>query len=459
VRRKYFCEEELRLNRRLAPTIYMEVVTIGGSLAAPKVGVEPAIEYAVKMRQFPEAATLDNQLQAGTVTATGIRELAEGIASFHQSAPVANAGQQFGNPATISAPVLATFRQLTECLQDSSNLAKLGKLSAWNRAQLKTMMPVLIGRKTHGRIRECHGDLHLANLVQLNNRIIPFDCLEFDPELRWIDVMSEVAFLAMDLMLRNHTELAFEFLNRYLECTGDYKGLQVLRFYLVYRCLVRAKVAALVRQQGVRGCRGDSDLVARHLSLAVSIITPPGQTRLLITHGFSGSGKTWLTDHLKSRMPAIRLRSDLERRRLHGLSGSADSHSGVAGGIYREANSADTYRHLLAMAAISLSAGFDTIVDASFLQRRYRRMFRDLARGLEVQFTILDCQAPFAVLQQRIKNRLVRGNDASEANLAVLDQQLATADPLDSNDEKGLVSINVGGSIDWDVIARQIQTA
>jgi len=419
--RKYFCEEELRLNRRFAPEIYLEVVPIGHVDGRWVVGTEPAIDWAVRMRQFPDKARLDQALADGRLDAADLGTAAEAIAAFHEAQPPARRRDPDNEPVRVRRPMDENFEQLRPNISDPPRVALLQRLEDWMNRELEKSRGAFAARAAAGRVRECHGDLHLANLVRWQGRITPFDCIEFDPELRIIDVINDSAFLVMDLMARDREDLAFSFLNRYLECTGDYAGLAVLRIYLVYRSLVRAKVSAL------QHTTGDLDL---YLDLANALIATAGTPRLMLMHGFSGSGKTWLSDRLLQVAPAIRLRSDLERKRMAGLEPTARTGSGVASGLYATAKRTDTYDRLAQLTETGLRSGFDMLVDATFLARDQRRMFIDLAKGTGARVFILDCDVPTDVLRARLRERNGRGGDASEANVDVLDYQLAHHDPL-----------------------------
>ena len=457
-KRQYFCEEELRLNRRLAPDLYLEVIPIGGSSNKPIFGKRPAVEYAVKMRQFDDASRLDNQLAAGALSVSDMHSLAEKIAGFHGSAPPAGAKSPYGDPATIRAAVIENFHQLAFLLSNSESETSLKRVEAWSMAQLDARAETMRTRKRDAYVRECHGDLHLANLVRFGNEIVPFDCLEFNPKLRWVDVISEIAFLVMDLMLRDREDLAFVFLNRYLECTGDYPGLELLKFYLVYCCLVRCKVVAIqAAQRDDTEDVGDSPSIAQYLDLAQSICEPIAEPQLIITHGFSGSGKTRLTDRLVAAIPAVRLRSDLERKRLRGLSPTEQTASGIATGLYGASSSEATYDRLASMAAVGLKAGVNAIVDASFLRMEQRFRFRALAERLKLPLIILDCDAPIVTLQQRVKDRLDEGRDASDATLDVLEYQQTVEEQLTLDEKPYAIHVDTDRPTDVDALKQDIK--
>jgi predicted kinase len=287
-------------------------------------------------------------------------------------------------------------------------------------------------RKSDGYIRDCHGDLHLNNILLLDNEPLLFDCIEFNPSLRIIDVISEIAFLMMDLEHRGRADLANLLLNRYLERTGDYGALPLMPLYLGYRAMVRAKVAVL--RLGQQGVDEDERQAALHefgsyLELAEGYARA-GRPQLLLTHGLSGSGKTTLTAPLLAEPWLVRIRSDIERKRLFGLKPLASSHSPAGGNIYTPEAGRRTYERLYELAAAALQGGYRVIVDATFLQREQRDRFRRLATTHHIPFTLLDFRADEALLRQRVSQRQAQGGDASEADTDVLQRQLASFQPL-----------------------------
>jgi aminoglycoside phosphotransferase family enzyme len=246
-KRLHACEEEVQLNRRLAPAIYLGVVPITGSPAAPRVnGSGDAFEYAVKMRQFPADATLDRLDASGGPSAEQVEAIARTIARFHlHDCARAPDDSPWGTPEKVWYPMGENFEHIAPLLADPARRAQLDAVHAWSAAEHARLSPLLAARKRDGFVRECHGDLHLGNLAWVDGGLLVFDCIEFNPELRWIDIQSEIAFCYMDLLQRCHAEWAWLFLNLWLDKTGDYEGLSLLRYYAVYRAMVRAKVAAI----------------------------------------------------------------------------------------------------------------------------------------------------------------------------------------------------------------------
>lgn len=430
-KRRFYCEEELRLNRRLAPDLYLDVVPITGSVEKPQLaGTGPVIDYAVKMRQFPPAAQFDALLERNALTASHVEALADAVAAFHAAAPRAAAASAFGTAQTVIAPMLENFRQIRPLLTDADDIARLERIRDWTDRAAERMGAVLAERRDHGFIRECHGDLHLGNVAWIDGKPLIFDCIEFNPALRWIDVISETAFTVMDLISRAHLELAVRFLNRYLEQTGDYAGLALLPLYAVYRALVRCKVECIRASQMPSHDQPDSTPRHRaYMQLAERLMTTR-PTPLIITHGLSGSGKTTVSTALCERLGAIRVRSDVERKRLHAMAALERQSGGLNTGIYTAEASSRTYAHLKSLAEHGLDAGFPVVVDAAFLKRDQRERFAALAAQRQIPFVIVDCQSPRDVLEARLLGRAKAATDASDAGLEVLAHQIRSEEPL-----------------------------
>ena len=458
-KRRRFCEEELRLNRRFSPELYLAVVPVTGSPRAPHMGgAGPALEYAVKMVQFPEAQRLDRVLARGDLTPRHVDDLAQALARFHREAEAAPARSPYGSPEQVMQPVEQNFDSILAHARGETR-RRCQRLHRWARDRFAALRPWLAARKAHGFVRQCHGDAHLGNMVLLNDKIRLFDCIEFNPALRWIDVMNELAFLVMDLRDRGAGALARRCLDRYLQETGDYEGLAGFRFYAAYRALVRAKVTGIRLQQGGLGPAERTALekeFGAYLELAedYSHEAPPV---LLITHGLSGSGKTTLTQELLERWDAVRVRSDVERKRLAGLPATARTGAGPGEGLYGPDMSRRTYDRLRDLARTVLDAGLPVIVDATFLRRQERDRFRALAQEKGVGFWLLDIRAPEAELRRRLGARQRQGRDASEATSAVLDFQLARREPLAPDEGARTLVLDSSRPPDWEGLLARLQ--
>ena len=331
----------------------------------------------------------------------------------------------------------------------------LRQLAQWCASQGTALAPVFLQRLQSGRVRECHGDLHLANLVLIDGQPQLFDAIEFNPALRWIDCVADIAFLAMDLEARGRADLAWRFLNAWLEHTGDYAGLQVLQYYRVYRALVRARVAGM-RLTQVEGEVGRDEHTAslrelrRYLALALRF-TEPRTVELWLAHGFSGAGKSTQSQALIAERGVVRVRADVERKRLFGLAPQASS-AAVRGGIYTAAASQRTHEALAQAARWALGAGHTVLVDATFLNPAMRQRFMALATQAQVPCRILSFEAPLAVLRERVRSRQLAGGDASEASVQVLESQWAAAQPLSPAEEALTVHVDTTRPVDWSAL-------
>jgi hypothetical protein len=420
-KRRACCATELRLNHRFAPDLYLAVVDLAG-------------EPAVKMRRFDEALRLDHVCQRGELTTGHLSQLARTLVAFQAQAAVPPAGRPagrkrpeeaaptfYGAPATVLADALENFDELFKLLP--AEQTRLAALAGWTRQEFATRESSFAARQAGGRVREGHGDLHLGNLVLLAGQVVPFDGIEFNEDFRCIDVASEIAFTLLDLLDHRQPGLATWLLNEWLTYCGDFEALTVLRFYLVYRAMVRAKVAAI---------RHETSEAAGYLAIAEQLTVTAAPT-FTITFGPSGSGKTYATScRLASAdfLDSVRIRSDVERKRLFGLPPEAAS----VGTIYTPEATARTYAQLAALAEVTIGAGWSVIVDAAFLKRAERDQFRALAARLGVPFAIVSPGAPPDELARRIA---ARKNDASEATVAVLAQQLEWLEPLGTDERAG----------------------
>lgn len=451
-RRRFYCREELRRNQPLAAELYEAVIAVCGSPGSPDLhedGAEPgtAFEYGVRMRRFEADRRLDHRLAAGRVTAADMGDFARRLARFHAAAARVDPRSEWGTPEAVLDPARENIRQLEAMLQQRPQLSpeltpRLRAVSDWTEATGTRLRPTLSRRRADGCIRECHGDLHLGNLVWHRNRVIAFDCIEFNPAFYWIDTINELAFLVMDTADRGHPELGRHVLNRYLEWSGDYEGIAVLDFYRVYRAMVRAKVTGLrcLQLQAEEADEAARETVG-YVELAERMLAPR-HCWLALTHGLSGSGKSRVSGELIEAGDAIRLRSDVERKRLYGLTPDQSSDSGVAAGIYTPEAGRRTYERLLEQAGRLLDAGWPVIIDAAFLTRDQRRPFLSLARERGLAGVILDVTAPEAVLRERVRARALRRDDASEADEAVLERQIALRDPVTADETDRIVTVD-----------------
>jgi len=461
-KRHFYCEEEVRLNRRFAPHLYLDVIAVRGSAEHPAwQGNGPAIEFAVRMRQFSQQALLSSLASRHGLTADHIDEIALSVADMHDRAAVADSAGQYGLPQDINHWVMENFTHIRLALRDVRRRERLDRLQQWCEREFRRREAELRARRTEGFIRECHGDLHLGNLALIDGRITPFDCIEFNPHLRWIDVMSESAFVAMDLQDRGYPQLACRFLNILLQRNGDYAGVRILRYYLVYRALVRAKVAMLRLGQAAATTDPAGEEWSEYdsyVDLAAGYAEFPAPS-LIITHGVSGSGKSWMASRLAVSIGGIQLRSDVERKRLFGYRQDATTGSGVQTGIYTAEAGRQTYTRLADLARDLIEGGYTAIVDAAFLKRDERERFRRLAEESGAPFILLDFFAEEELLRERIRGRQATGTDPSEAGVEVLEAQLKSQEPLDVDERKHAVTIDASREVSVEDLVNRITGA
>ncbi|HBX57901.1 AAA family ATPase [Pseudomonas sp. UBA2684] len=456
--REHFCKEELRLNQRLTQGLYLEVLPINGSLDAPQLaGAGPVIEYALKMRQFPQNQLLSDVQARGELSEAHIDALAAQIAHFHQNTPQVALDHPLCNATAIVAPLRQNFEQIRPMLTDKADLQQLDALEAWVETSLERLWPELEARAAQGFIRECHGDIHLGNAALLDGQAVLFDCIEFNEPFRLIDVALDAAFLAMDLEDRGLKCLSRRFISAWLEHSGDYAALKLLNLYKAHRALVRAKVSLFRLGQ-------EQDSVQRavilrqyrsYASLAESYSAIPSRF-LAITHGVSAVGKSHVAMRLVEALGAIRLRSDVERKRLFGAQQTGD-HDQLSAGIYSQDASTATYQRLHQLADAALQAGFPVVIDATYLAHAQRQLAWQIAEETGVPFLILDCNAPDEVIASWLEQRQADGQDPSDATWAVIQAQQAGREALNADERLHSKRVDTHDSASLDSLIARIR--
>ena len=441
--RRRFCFEELRLNRRFAPALYLDVVAIVRGPDGPCVaGAGEVLEFAVRMRRFADGALLAERAADGVVPRSLWWRLGADLARLHLALPRAPADDPDceGVPPHFRDALAENLRQIRPYLRDRSDIDVLNVVEERSWADWRRLESLLWRRHAAEWVRECHGDLHLGNLLLEDERVLPFDCIEFSARLRWIDVMSEMAFLVMDCEARGVPAGGFVALNAWLEASGDYAGLGILDLCRCYRAVVRAKVALLAGRPPVESDSPAHLEFRRYAALACGF-GQPRQRFLAITCGVSGSGKSTVALALAGELHAIRIRSDVERKRLFGLAADADTRLPGMPNVYTREAGGRTFARLEELAVMVIAAGHPVILDATFIQRGLRERFRALAVRLGVPFVVLHCDAPDEELRRRVAVRHAAGSDASEADIGVLESQLAVCEPPDPAREPGTLRV------------------
>jgi aminoglycoside phosphotransferase family enzyme/predicted kinase len=424
-KRRYYCRQELVLNRRLCADTYLDVSRIREREGRITVdGPGRVIEYAVHMRRLPAERMMDRLLEADAVTPSMMRRLAEKLARFHQEAETSQRIAEFGDWA-IRYNQRENERQWAPYIGRTIRPEQDRVLRAYAAAFYARKAEVLRRRVKERRIRRVHADLR-SDAVCFVDGICVFDCVEFSRRVSLLDVARDVGFLAMDLDYRGRGDLAAAFVKRYLAASGDAELPQVLDFYACYSACVRGKVEAFLLDQAevpARTKREAARASKRYFELACRYAAGLPPAMLVITCGLPASGKSSLARRLSEATGFEVLSSDVVRKDLAGLEPAEHRYEGFEGGIYAAEFTRRTYDELLSRARARLREGRSVILDASFMRREYRRAAALLTREEGAQFACLECRIEDATARKRLEKRVREGWDPSDARWEIFAAQ------------------------------------
>jgi len=391
-KRKRFCEEEVRLNRRLAPSVYVGVVpiTADGRIR----GKGEVLEYAVEMVRLPQDRMLDEMLRREQVTVADVERIADVLAAFHARAERC--------PSQGTEAIRRNFDDAAAYLP----APWLARLRADHERLRAEMEPLLARRAAQGRVRDGHGDLHAANVCLRGNEVVIYDCIEFEPRFRIGDVAAEIAFLAMDLERYGAWDLSRAFVRRYAERSGDAEAERLLPFFKPYRACVRGLVESL---------RGVPDASA-YFRLAVSYGLGPFA---IVVCGLPGTGKSTFARKAARAFGAVHLRSDGIRKEILGIAPTAHWEGGYLEGPYAPEATERTYAEVQARAMAILRAGGRVVADATFAHRKWRDDFEAAAREAGVRSIVVEVTCPEEIVRQRMAVRAGDRAEVSDADFAV----------------------------------------
>lgn len=461
-RRFRLCQAEVRLNRRLASDVYLRVVPIvrcNGRLKLAELGTDDGtiVEYAVKMRRLNDAAMLDRMLAARNVSIAQIRAIAARVAAFHAASRERCGEEERAAKAWRHGSAAAVWRlvhgNLTETQEACAGLVSREEISEMQRFVRRfgeVRWSLLDQRALCGYVCEGHGDLRCEHVSLEDNRIRIIDCIEFNEGLRWLDVASDVAFLAMDLDRLDAEELSDQFVAAYREASGDGDLGQLMPFHKIHRALVRAKVAGLTSKDS------EVDEVGRHaaagaarnyLTLALNYARE-ARPALMVVCGMSGTGKSTLACLLQNRVGFDLLRSDMVRKRLMGVDPTTRVSTEYGTGPYSREFTERTYATLLDEIAAHLGQGAGVIADATFAAVAERARVSELAARAGVPILFVECTANEREVLRRLEIRTTRADEVSDAGAAVYLRQRATFAPLAEISERSRVSIDTTHGVD-----------
>lgn len=429
--RRHYCELECLRNAPWSGDLYDGVAAVletdkGLAVASGDYRTFPqAVDYAVKMKQFPQSALLQSCLQRQEMSLRQMEQLAAWLVRLQQGmSPVSTSADLLWQ--RLHHATLENFEFLESQVQSGERRAQIQKLHDWTKRQLELRRQDFHARVSQGKVVSGHGDLHLGNILYWHDAFLLFDAIEFNQSLYEIDTINEIAFLVMELSEHGYRDHSHRLRNQFAEVSGDYEGLRWLRFYNVYRALVRAKVDCISMSQRPDRTSQFSVTGQAYLDYAEGQIAER-KRKLWITMGFSGSGKSYRAQQIVDRLGFLRLRSDVVRKQIFGLDPNRPSESRTWSELYSVDASRQTFANLLARARQLLQDGFDVIVDATFLRREHRQPFQSLARSEGAEYGIVACSAPVEELMRRIRHRTA---DPSDATPELLPQQMASWEPL-----------------------------
>lgn len=443
-KRHHFCQEELRLNQRGAADLYLEVIPITISDDRYGLGLPgEIIDYTLKMRQFPQHSLFSELFNQGLLTVERLEELGRVTAQFHGQGVTNDYIRSFGEISQIKEAFDENYEQTRGYIGGPQTQQQFEETQAYSDRFFTEHTDLFASRRQGDWIRECHGDMHLGNICLWQDKITLFDCIEFNEPFRFVDVMFDVAYIVMDCDARNRSDLAYGFLNSYVEQTGDWDGLRVLPIYVSRQSYVRAKVTSfLLNDPAISPAdRKEAETTAALYYQLAWQYTQPRAGRLLLMSGLSGSGKSTIARKLALELGAIHIRSDAVRKHLAGVPllerGGAE--------LYTPAMTSQTYDRLLNLGVTLAKDGYTVILDAKYDRQLLREEAIAQANHQGLPLTILHCSAPLAVLQQRLEERT---GDIADATAQLLPTQVAVFEEFTQKELSSMITIDTSADID-----------
>ncbi|HEY3307409.1 MAG TPA: AAA family ATPase [Desulfuromonadaceae bacterium] len=427
-RRRFYCNEEVRLNRRLCPDIYEGVVELREtSSGAAFHGNGPIIDFAVRMKRLPADRMLDRLLAKGEISATEIRQVAGVIADFHLKAVTAPAIAEYGQLDRIMFNWQENFEQMSGFEDSTLPAEEREYIRNWVSSFAGEQAGLFKERVEQGFIRECDGDIHLENICLVDGRVYIFDCIEFNERFRYCDTAADVAFLLMDLDFHHRKDLADQAMATYLELTADKDMPALVDFYKIYRAFVRGKVESFRLNDS---CIDQPEVDQARLKAILYFRLARGYVErrrlkptLFITCGLMGCGKSTLAAQLSFELGINSFNSDVSRKKIAGLPPTPSNAEAYGSGLYSPRANADTYAELLRLAQAELTTGRSVIIDASFKNQAARLQFAALAERFSAEFIILQVTCSDPEIRRRLVDRSTGGQSVSDGRLELLDQQ------------------------------------
>lgn len=457
-KRQFYCEEELRLNKRLAPNIYLDVAPITrdeqGRLALD--GSKDVVDYAVRMKKIPQDTMLKNLLARGKADAQIMDAVAQKIARFHQEAETGGVIDEMGSIKTIRRNHEENFAQTEKYVDVTIPAYQYRFIKDYVERFLDVKKPLLEKRIADHKIRDCHGDLHLEHIC-IADEIIVFDCIEFNDRFRMSDVAAEVAFLTMDLDYNGYPSQAQEFAQAYLKYSGDADMCSLLNFYRCYYAYVRGKVISfrLDQKEIPEAERAEIKKTAlKYFDLAYTYAARLEKPVLMLTAGLIGSGKSYQARYLAQRLGAEVIRTDVLRKELLSIAPAEKHHEAFGQGIYTKDITQKTYEKAVDLAADKIKQGKPVIIDASFKGRSERALAVNLAARLHAPLYVIECVCPDDVVKMRLEKRMLENDNPSDGRWEILQEQKKQYEAINEIPDGGYFKVDT--SSDPEIFRRKM---
>ncbi len=426
-KRKFYCQQEVDLNRRLSPELYLGVVEIRAQKGQISIGKGPGeiIEYAVLMKQLPSDCLMDRWLTRGAITPEMIEKIAAKIALFHSRAATNPEIAAFGKIQTVQANIEENFTQTEKYLGRAFSTDTYREIQENNRRFMENQLPLFRKRVAEGKVRDCHGDLHLQHIC-LGKEILIFDCIEFNQRFRYSDVAADIAFLLMDIDFRGEPMLSAHLASAYLKNSQDWQIFLLLNFYKSYRAYVRAKVTCFrLDDPVISSAEKNSALeeAKRYFNLSHYYALKMNRPVLLVTCGLMGTGKSTIARSVSEALGWELLRSDVLRKELAHISPLEHRFEEFHQGIYSPDFSRKTYQALFEQALALLNSGQSVILDGSFKKQVDRQEALAVARDSNADFLLIECQCSEEEIQRRMARRAAEKSEPSDGRWEIFSDQ------------------------------------
>jgi uncharacterized protein len=423
-KRKYFCEKEVELNRRLCD-IYIGVEEISISDGNYKFGRgDRTIEYAIRMKRLPDKYFLKNLIQRGHVSLDDLRRIIEKLVEFYESQNHEVTINDFGRPENIKSFIYGNITLVKNFIGSTISSATHEAIKFYNDMFFERNSPLFLERNEKGFIRDCHGDLHLNNINITPEYVCIHDCIEFNDRFRFIDIASDIAFLAMDLDFNGRRDFADFVISEISKKMSDDTIYEVIDFYKCYRAFVRGKVESLRSEEAnvPKGeARSSHKRATDYFRLSLQYALFGSRPALIVIFGMIGTGKSTLAELVPRELNCDVISSDKIRKEMLGIAPTERRYESFDKGIYSEETTDRVYNEIIKMGERAAESGNTVILDASFSKRKYRKLVIKAAKSLGIRLFFIQTKASDKTVMERLLRREIIGKSISDARLELFE--------------------------------------